>query len=90
MRCNDKVWRRVTGGELPRNFAWEIADNGSVKSVFKAWEQRLSSFEYADVAGYLVKNADLLVQTEVLQDQPKVKHVVIDTHTECQAQYAKL
>nr|GEY33757.1 hypothetical protein [Tanacetum cinerariifolium] len=36
------------------------------------------------------KNVDLLVQTEVLQDQLKVKHVVIDTHTECQAQYAKL
>nr|GEX81787.1 hypothetical protein [Tanacetum cinerariifolium] len=35
------------------------------------------------------KNADLLAQTEVLQDQLKVKHVVIDTHTECQAQYAK-
>nr|GEX44008.1 hypothetical protein [Tanacetum cinerariifolium] len=28
------------------------------------------------------KNADLLAQTEVLQDQLKVKHVVIDTHTE--------
>nr|GFB42939.1 hypothetical protein [Tanacetum cinerariifolium] len=27
---------------------------------------------------------------KVLQDQLKVKHVVIDTHTECQAQYAKL
>nr|GFA48181.1 hypothetical protein [Tanacetum cinerariifolium] len=36
------------------------------------------------------KNADLLAQTEVLQDQLKVKHVVIDTHTECQAQYEKL
>nr|GEZ20234.1 retrovirus-related Pol polyprotein from transposon TNT 1-94 [Tanacetum cinerariifolium] len=36
------------------------------------------------------KNADLLAQTEVLQDQLKVKHVVIDTHTEYQAQYAKL
>nr|GEY76317.1 retrovirus-related Pol polyprotein from transposon TNT 1-94 [Tanacetum cinerariifolium] len=35
-------------------------------------------------------NADLLAQTKVLQDQLKVKHVVIDTHTECQAQYAKL
>nr|GEW11186.1 reverse transcriptase domain-containing protein [Tanacetum cinerariifolium] len=29
----------------PQNFAWEIADSGSVKSVFKAWEQGLSSFE---------------------------------------------
>nr|GFA56492.1 hypothetical protein [Tanacetum cinerariifolium] len=28
--------------------------------------------------------------SQVLQDQLKVKHVVIDTHTECQAQYAKL
>nr|GEY93597.1 integrase, catalytic region, zinc finger, CCHC-type, peptidase aspartic, catalytic [Tanacetum cinerariifolium] len=36
------------------------------------------------------KNADLLAETEVLQDQLKVKYVVIDTHTECQAQYAKL
>nr|GEY36056.1 hypothetical protein [Tanacetum cinerariifolium] len=36
------------------------------------------------------KNAYLLAQTEVLQDQLKVKYVVINTHTECQAQYAKL
>nr|GEV35868.1 retrovirus-related Pol polyprotein from transposon TNT 1-94 [Tanacetum cinerariifolium] len=36
------------------------------------------------------KNADLLAQMKVLQDQIKLKHVVIDTHTECQAQYAKL
>nr|GEW10083.1 Gag-Pol polyprotein [Tanacetum cinerariifolium] len=36
------------------------------------------------------KNADLLAQMEVLQDQLKVKHVVIDTHTKCQAQYTKL
>ncbi|GJU13046.1 retrovirus-related pol polyprotein from transposon TNT 1-94 [Tanacetum coccineum] len=37
-----------------------------------------------------VKNDDLLAQTDVLQEQLKVKHVVIDTHTECQAQYVKL
>nr|GEW69685.1 integrase, catalytic region, zinc finger, CCHC-type, peptidase aspartic, catalytic [Tanacetum cinerariifolium] len=36
------------------------------------------------------KNADLLAQTEVLQDQLKVKCVVIDTHTDCLAQHAKL
>nr|GEW60206.1 RNA-directed DNA polymerase, eukaryota, reverse transcriptase zinc-binding domain protein [Tanacetum cinerariifolium] len=36
------------------------------------------------------KNDDLLAQKNVLQDQRKVKHVVIDTHTECQAKYAKL
>nr|GEW17369.1 retrovirus-related Pol polyprotein from transposon TNT 1-94 [Tanacetum cinerariifolium] len=39
---------------------------------------------------YVIQNANLLAQTEVLQDQLKVKHVVIYTHTECQAQYAKL
>nr|GEU88861.1 retrovirus-related Pol polyprotein from transposon TNT 1-94 [Tanacetum cinerariifolium] len=36
------------------------------------------------------KNADFLAQMKVLQDQLNVKHVVIDTHTECQAQYTKL
>nr|GEY30557.1 integrase, catalytic region, zinc finger, CCHC-type, peptidase aspartic, catalytic [Tanacetum cinerariifolium] len=36
------------------------------------------------------KNDDLLAQTDVLQEQLKVKHVVIDTYTECKAQYAKL
>nr|GEW13417.1 histone-lysine N-methyltransferase ATX2-like isoform X1 [Tanacetum cinerariifolium] len=36
------------------------------------------------------KNTDLLAQTEVLKKQLKVKHVVIDTHAECQAQYVKL
>nr|GEV70778.1 hypothetical protein [Tanacetum cinerariifolium] len=36
------------------------------------------------------KNADLLAQTKVLQDQLHVKHVVIDTHVECHKKYAKL
>nr|GEV31157.1 hypothetical protein [Tanacetum cinerariifolium] len=36
------------------------------------------------------KNDDLLAQTNVLQEQLKVKHVVIDTHVECQVKYAKL
>ncbi|GJT12483.1 hypothetical protein Tco_0859525 [Tanacetum coccineum] len=36
------------------------------------------------------KNDDLFAQIEVLREQLKVKHVVIDTHTECQAQYAKV
>nr|GEU54208.1 hypothetical protein [Tanacetum cinerariifolium] len=35
-------------------------------------------------------NDDFLAQTDVLQEQLKVKHVVIDSHTKCQAQYAKL
>nr|GFB23172.1 hypothetical protein [Tanacetum cinerariifolium] len=36
------------------------------------------------------KNNDLLAQTKVLKEQLQVKHVVIDTHVECQEKYAKL
>nr|GEU96895.1 ribonuclease H-like domain-containing protein [Tanacetum cinerariifolium] len=36
------------------------------------------------------KNDDLLAQANVLKDQLQVKHVVIDTHVECQEKYAKL
>nr|GFB69094.1 hypothetical protein [Tanacetum cinerariifolium] len=36
------------------------------------------------------KNADLLAQTKILQEQLQVKHVVIDTHVECHKKYAKL
>nr|GEW53004.1 retrovirus-related Pol polyprotein from transposon TNT 1-94 [Tanacetum cinerariifolium] len=35
-------------------------------------------------------NDDLLAQTNVLKDQLQVKHVVIDTHVECQKKYEKL
>nr|GFA59311.1 hypothetical protein [Tanacetum cinerariifolium] len=35
-------------------------------------------------------NVDLLAQMKVLKDQLQVKHVVIDTHVECQEKYAKL
>nr|GEZ67591.1 hypothetical protein [Tanacetum cinerariifolium] len=36
------------------------------------------------------KDNDLLAQTKVLKYQFQVKHVVIDTHVECQEKYAKL
>nr|GFC16874.1 hypothetical protein [Tanacetum cinerariifolium] len=36
------------------------------------------------------KNNDLLAQTKELKDQLQVKHIVIDTHAECQKKYAKL
>nr|GEV03941.1 hypothetical protein [Tanacetum cinerariifolium] len=36
------------------------------------------------------KNDDLLAQTNVLQEQLKVKYVMIDTHVECHAKYDKL
>nr|GEU71241.1 hypothetical protein [Tanacetum cinerariifolium] len=36
------------------------------------------------------KNNDLLAQTKALQEQLKLKYVVIDNHVECQAKYVKL
>nr|GEW56131.1 Gag-Pol polyprotein [Tanacetum cinerariifolium] len=36
------------------------------------------------------KNDDSLAKTKVLKDQLQVKHVMIDTHVECQEKYAKL
>nr|GEV82887.1 hypothetical protein [Tanacetum cinerariifolium] len=36
------------------------------------------------------KNNDLLAQTKLLNEQLQVKHVVIDTHNECQEKYTKL
>ncbi|GKB65470.1 hypothetical protein Tco_0921656 [Tanacetum coccineum] len=54
-------------------------------------EETVKNNEFNEQIKVLNKtNVDLLAQTEVLQEQLKVKHVVIDTHTECQAQYAKL
>nr|GFB17182.1 hypothetical protein [Tanacetum cinerariifolium] len=35
-------------------------------------------------------NNDLLAQTKVLKEQLQLKHVVIDTHAECQEKYTKL
>nr|GEX98590.1 hypothetical protein [Tanacetum cinerariifolium] len=57
----------------------------------QAWMESSNSDESSSTAEETIaENADLLAQTEVLQDQLKIKDVVIDTHTECQAQYAKL
>nr|GFB46204.1 hypothetical protein [Tanacetum cinerariifolium] len=36
------------------------------------------------------ENNDLLAQTKLLKEQLQVKHVVIDTHVECQEKYVKL
>nr|GEX48260.1 hypothetical protein [Tanacetum cinerariifolium] len=61
----------------------------AIESAINTFEERNNEFnEQMKVLNE--KNVDLLAQTEVLQDQLKVKHVVIDTHTECQVQYVKL
>ncbi|GKC44389.1 retrovirus-related pol polyprotein from transposon TNT 1-94 [Tanacetum coccineum] len=60
-----------------------------LKNQVNTFEEKTNEFN-EQVKVLNKKNDDLLAQIEVLQEQLKVKHVVIDTHTECQAQYAKL
>nr|GEU98043.1 integrase, catalytic region, zinc finger, CCHC-type, peptidase aspartic, catalytic [Tanacetum cinerariifolium] len=68
----------------------------SANMVFRAKIEKVNTFkeknkEFNEQIKVLnEKNNDLFAQINVLQEQLKVKHVVIDTHTECQAQYAKL
>nr|GEY33759.1 hypothetical protein [Tanacetum cinerariifolium] len=66
----------------------EIFHNAS-ESAINTFEEQNNEFN-EQIKVLNEKNADLLAQTEVLQDQLKVKHVVIDTHTACQAKYARL
>nr|GEV79084.1 retrovirus-related Pol polyprotein from transposon TNT 1-94 [Tanacetum cinerariifolium] len=73
---------------LAEDQAWMESSSDSDQEINANMDQNNEFNEQMKVLNE--KNANLLVQTEVLQDQLKVKHVVIDTHTECQAQYAKL
>nr|GFA98481.1 hypothetical protein [Tanacetum cinerariifolium] len=59
--------------------------------VFMAQIEKEKNNEFNDQIKVLnKKNADLLDQKKVLQDQLQVKHVVIDNHVECHEKYAKL
>nr|GEW68293.1 hypothetical protein [Tanacetum cinerariifolium] len=53
-------------------------------------DKLIRKFNHKIVKLLIEKNADLLAQTKVLKDQLQVKHVVINTHVECQEKYAKL
>nr|GEX13154.1 integrase, catalytic region, zinc finger, CCHC-type, peptidase aspartic, catalytic [Tanacetum cinerariifolium] len=55
------------------------------KRIEKANQQKLNE----QLKVLIEKNDDLLAQTNVLKDQLQVKHVVFDTHVECQKKYAK-
>nr|GEY49885.1 Gag-Pol polyprotein [Tanacetum cinerariifolium] len=54
-------------------------------------EKVLSDSEASLTSGNdkIYENDDFLAQTKVLKDELQVKHVVIDTHIECQEKYAK-
>nr|GEW86916.1 integrase, catalytic region, zinc finger, CCHC-type, peptidase aspartic, catalytic [Tanacetum cinerariifolium] len=55
-------------------------------TIFKMNNKKLNE----ELKDLIEKNNDFLAQTIVLKDQLQVKHVVIDTHVECQEKYAKL
>ncbi|GJW70647.1 integrase, catalytic region, zinc finger, CCHC-type containing protein [Tanacetum coccineum] len=70
--------------------------NKDLQDKYDVLENQVNTFEEKNnkfneqIKALNEKNDDLLAQTKVLQEQIKVKHVVIDTHTDGQAQYAKL
>nr|GEY54106.1 copia protein [Tanacetum cinerariifolium] len=65
--------------------------NKKISKCLKPTTFEMKNNELNDQMKVLIeKNDDLLSQTNVLKDQLQVKHVVIDTHVECQKKYAKL
>ncbi|GKA88534.1 retrovirus-related pol polyprotein from transposon TNT 1-94, partial [Tanacetum coccineum] len=62
-----------------------------LKNQVNTFEEKSNEFN-EQIKALNEKNEDLLAQMKVLQEQLKVKHVVIDTHTECQmsCQFVKM
>ncbi|GJT13439.1 hypothetical protein Tco_0860481 [Tanacetum coccineum] len=56
------------------------------RMIVNIFEEKSSGFDALNKNVERKKNDDLLAQTEILQEQLKVKGAMIDTHTECQAQ----
>nr|GFA28506.1 putative reverse transcriptase domain-containing protein [Tanacetum cinerariifolium] len=82
--AEDQAWME-SSSDSDQEINANIVFMAQIKKVLSESDESSSSAEET-----ITENADLLAQTEVLKDQLKVKDVVIDTHTECQAQYAKL
>nr|GEX75686.1 hypothetical protein [Tanacetum cinerariifolium] len=70
--------------------------NKDLKDKYDVLKNQATTFEMKNdelneqLKVLIEKNDDLLSQTKVLKEQLQVKHVVIDTHVECQEKYAKL
>ncbi|GJX26140.1 retrovirus-related pol polyprotein from transposon TNT 1-94 [Tanacetum coccineum] len=89
-KCQKRIEKANQQSKDLENQNKDLQDKYDVlKNQVNAFEEKNNEFN-EQIIVLNVKNDDLLAQTEVLQEQLKVKHVVIDTHTECQAQYAKL
>nr|GEZ40790.1 ribonuclease H-like domain-containing protein [Tanacetum cinerariifolium] len=70
--------------------------NKDLQDKYNVLKNQTTTFEinnkelYEQLKELIEMNNDLLAQTKVLKKQLQVKHVVIDTHAECQEKYAKL
>nr|GEV58261.1 hypothetical protein [Tanacetum cinerariifolium] len=80
---NDSEEKNHFVDKLIKNFNQKIAKCQNLNT----FEEKNNEFN-EQIKVLNEKNDD--AQTKVFQEQLKVKHVVIDTHVECQAQYAKL
>nr|GEV89287.1 hypothetical protein [Tanacetum cinerariifolium] len=89
-KCKKRIEKSNQQGKDLENQNKDLQDKYDVlKNQVNTLEEKNNEFN-EQIKVLNEKNDDLLAQTEVLQEQLKVKHVVIDTHTECQSQYAKL
>ncbi|GJW68387.1 retrovirus-related pol polyprotein from transposon TNT 1-94 [Tanacetum coccineum] len=89
-KCQKRIEKANQQSKDLENQNKDLQDKYDVlKNQVNTFEEKNNEFN-EQIKVLIKQNVDLLAQTEVLQEQLKVKHVVIDTHTECQAQYAKL
>ncbi|GKB55754.1 integrase, catalytic region, zinc finger, CCHC-type containing protein [Tanacetum coccineum] len=89
-KCKKRIEKANQQSKDLENQNKDLQDKYDVlKNQVSTFEEKNNAFN-EQIKVLNENNDDLLAQSEVLQEQIKVKHVVIDTHTECQAQYAKL
>ncbi|GKA45820.1 retrovirus-related pol polyprotein from transposon TNT 1-94 [Tanacetum coccineum] len=89
-KCQKRIQKANQQSKDLENQNKDLQDKYDVlKNKVNTFEEKNNEFD-EQIKVLNDKNDDLLAQTEVLQEQLKVKHVVIDTHTECQEQNAKL
>nr|GEV71437.1 retrovirus-related Pol polyprotein from transposon TNT 1-94 [Tanacetum cinerariifolium] len=89
--AEDQAWME-SSSDLDQEINSNMVFMAQIKKVLSDSE---ASSSFADekiskLKELIEKNDDLLAQMKVLKDQLQVKHVVIDTHVECQEKYAKL
>nr|GEZ95365.1 ribonuclease H-like domain-containing protein [Tanacetum cinerariifolium] len=61
-----------------------------INQMIKESNKNIAKYQKRENNELIEKNDDLLAQRKSLQEQLKVKHIVIDNHVECQGKYAKL